>query len=93
MIRRNRTLRKSKAIREMVAETQVTVNDLLLPLFITEGKGVKEEISSMPGYYRLSLDNLKKEIAEIHSLGIKSVLLFVKVPDNIKRLQMCLGRS
>ncbi len=84
MIRRNRTLRTSPSVRELVAETKLSVNDLLLPLFITEGKNVKEEISSMPGYYRLSLDNLKKEIVEIHSLGIKSVLLFVKVPESKK---------
>lgn len=84
MIRRNRTLRTSPAVRELVAETKLSVNDFLLPLFVTEGRGVKEEISSMPGYYRLSLDNLKKEIREINELGIKSVLLFVKVPESKK---------
>jgi porphobilinogen synthase len=84
MIRRNRTLRQSFAIREMVAETKVTANDFIVPLFITEGTNVKEEISSMKGYYRVSLDNLKKEIDELWKLGLKSVLLFVKVPDNLK---------
>ncbi len=84
MIRRNRTLRQSFAIREMVAETRVTANDFIVPLFITEGANVKEEISSMKGYYRLSLDTLKKEIDELWKLGLKSVLLFVKVPDNLK---------
>jgi porphobilinogen synthase len=84
MIRRNRTLRQSFAIREMVAETKVTANDFIVPLFITEGTNVKEEISSMKGYYRLSSDNLKKEIDELWKLGFKSVLLFVKVPDNLK---------
>ena len=84
MQRRNRTLRQSPAIREMVAETIVRPSDFIVPLFITEGKGVREEISSMPDYHRLSLDNLKKEIQELWSLGVKSVLLFVKVPDNLK---------
>src|SRR3954463_6955560 len=84
MIRRNRTLRNSFAIREMVAETHVTPNDFIVPLFVTEGKGVKEEISSMPDYYRLSLDNLQKEVKELWSLELKSVLLFVKVPDELK---------
>ena len=84
MIRRNRTLRKSYAIRELVAETNITVNDFIVPLFVTEGKNVKEEISSLPNYYRLSLDNLKKEVNELWSLGLKSVLLFVKVPGKLK---------
>ena len=68
----------------MVAETIVRPEDFIVPLFITEGKSVKEEISSMPGYYRLSLDHLSTEIKELWSLGIKSVLLFVKVPDHLK---------
>ena len=84
MIRRNRTLRQSPAIREMVAETVVTPNNFIAPLFITEGTNVKQEISSMQNYYRYSLDNLKKEIAELWSMGIKSVLLFTMVPDNLK---------
>lgn len=84
MNRRNRTLRNSFSIRELTAETTLSVNDFIVPLFVTEGVDVKEEISSMPGYYRLSLDNLKKEIDELWLLGLKSVLLFVKVPDNLK---------
>lgn len=83
-MRRNRTLRNAFAIRELVAETQLTANDLIVPLFVTEGTNVREEISSMPNYYRLSLDKLGKEIEELWSLGLKSVLLFVKVPDNLK---------
>ena len=81
---RSRILRKSAAIRDMVRETNLTVNDFIVPLFITEGKGIKEEIPSMPGYYRFSLDTLQKEIHEIVDLGLKSVLLFVKVPDELK---------
>jgi len=84
MERRNRILRQSAAIREMMAEVKITASDFIVPLFITEGTGVKEEISSMPKYYRISLDNLKTEIKELWSLGLKSILLFVKVPDNLK---------
>lgn len=82
--RRNRTLRNNSAIREMVAETQLAAADFIVPLFITEGKNVKDPILSMPGYNRLSLDNLQMEVKELWSLGLRSVLLFVKVPDERK---------
>tara|TARA_R100000935_G_scaffold47906_1_gene72152 strand:+ start:2137 stop:3018 length:882 start_codon:yes stop_codon:yes gene_type:complete len=55
-----------------------------VPLFVVEGKGVKEEIASMPNYYRYSLDLLEKEVKELWAMGLKSVLLFVKVPDHLK---------
>lgn len=84
LLRRNRRLRVNDTIRALVRETTVTPNDFIVPLFVVEGKGVKEEIPSMPDYYRYSLDILAKEIKELWSLGIKSVLLFVKVPDNLK---------
>ena len=83
-LRRNRRLRANSAIRSLVRENYITPNDFLAPLFVVEGKGVKEEIPSMPDYYRLSLDNLKKEVKELWKMGLKSVLLFVKVPDNLK---------
>jgi porphobilinogen synthase len=82
--RRNRILRQSPAIRSMVAETILTPNDFIVPLFINEGENYKEEISSMPGYYRMSLDNTVKEVKELWSMGIKSVLLFVKSKDELK---------
>jgi len=84
MIRRNRILRVSPAIRAMVAETILTPGDFIAPLFVTEGENVKEEISSMPGYFRYSLDLTVKEAKELWGLGIKSVLLFVKAPDSVK---------
>ena len=68
----------------MVSECQLSVNDLLLPLFITSGKQVKEPISAMPGCYRLSLDLLEEEIKALWDMGIKAVLLFVKVEDELK---------
>ena len=83
-LRRNRRLRTNEAIRNLVKETIISPNDFLVPLFIVEGKGVKEEIASMPNYYRYSLDLLENEVKELWSLGLKSVLLFVKVPDNLK---------
>ena len=83
-IRRNRRLRTSEAIRSLVRETSITPNDFLVPLFVVEGKGIKQEIASMPNYYRYSLDLLSKEVKELWTLGLKSVLLFVKVPDNLK---------
>lgn len=81
---RNRRLRASESIRRLVRETIITPDDFLVPLFIVEGKGVKEEIPSMPNYYRLSLDRLDKEVKELWKMGLCSVLLFVKVPDNLK---------
>lgn len=82
--RRNRILRQSPAIRAMVAETILRPEDFIVPLFVVEGNDVKEEISTMPGYYRLSLDNLAREVKELWSLGLKSILLFVKAPDELK---------
>ena len=81
---RNRRLRSSEAIRHLVRETIITPSDFLVPLFVVEGKNVKEEIDSMPNYYRLSLDQLEKEVKELWSMGLCAVLLFVKVPDTLK---------
>ncbi|HWJ90159.1 MAG TPA: porphobilinogen synthase [Flavisolibacter sp.] len=84
MQRRNRILRQNAAIRSMVAETVLTPNDFILPLFIDEGKDVQTEIGSMPGYYRRSLDLTVREVKELWGLGIKSVLLFIKCKDELK---------
>ncbi len=81
---RNRRLRTSVSIRNLVRETVLTPNDFLVPLFVVEGKGIKEEIPSMPDYYRLSLDHLEKEIHELWKMGLRAVLLFVKVPEDLK---------
>lgn len=81
---RYRRLRQSEALRSLIRETVLTPHDFLAPLFITEGKNIKEEIPSMPGYYRFSLDLIRTEIQSLFALGIKSVLLFVKVPDALK---------
>lgn len=84
MLIRNRRLRTSSAMRSLVRETSLHPNDFQAPLFVVEGKGVKDEIASMPNYFRFSLDLLEKEVKELWCLGIKSVLLFVKVPEDLK---------
>ena len=81
---RHRRLRVNQSVRDLVRESHLSVNDFIVPLFVTEGSNIKEEISSMPNYFRLSIDNLEKEVKELWDLGLKSVLLFVKVPDNLK---------
>ena len=83
-LKRNRRLRSSEAIRSMVREQQLAPSDFIVPLFVVEGSDVKEEIASMPDYYRMSLDHLKKEVQELWSMGLQTVLLFVKVPDTLK---------
>ena len=84
LLRRNRILRQNPAIRSLVAETMLTPNDFIAPLFIDEGTNVAFEIPSMLGYYRYSIDNTVKEVKELWSMGIKCVLLFVKAPDELK---------
>jgi porphobilinogen synthase len=83
-LRRNRRLRTTPALRALVRETHLNTSDFIVPLFVVEGFGIKEEIPSMPNYYRFSLDLIRKEVKELWSLGLKSVLLFVKVPDKLK---------
>ena len=83
-IQRNRRLRSSESLRTMLQEFSLNPNDFIVPLFVIDGKQKKEEISSMPGYYRMSIDLLPKHIKNLWSLGLKSVLIFVKVPDDLK---------
>jgi len=83
-LRRNRRLRTTASVRSLVREHTLTPDDFLVPLFVVEGENIQEEIPSMPGYYRYSLDLLKQEVKEIWSMGLKAVLLFVKVPDQLK---------
>ncbi|MGD1998503.1 MAG: porphobilinogen synthase [Flavobacteriaceae bacterium] len=83
-LERSRRLRKSAALRDLVRETQLSYNDFLVPLFVVEGKKKREAIPSMPGYERLTLDELEKEVKLLWSMGLKAVLLFVKVDDALK---------
>ena len=84
MLRRPRRNRKSAAIRGMVEETRLHVNDLIFPVFLIDGKNEKESISSMPGIYRYSPDLLLKEIEECLKLGIRTFDLFPRLPESIK---------
>tara|TARA_B110000977_G_C11076521_1_gene491400 strand:+ start:1221 stop:2204 length:984 start_codon:yes stop_codon:yes gene_type:complete len=81
---RPRRLRKSAAIRSLVQENHIQVSDFIVPLFFMEGENTKEEIASMPGYFRFTLDLLLQEVKECYDLGLRSVLLFAKVPDELK---------
>lgn len=74
--RRHRRLRQTANMRALVRENHLKVEDFIYPLFIVEGENVKNEVSSMPGVFQLSMDYLEEEIKEVVSLGIKSVLLF-----------------
>jgi porphobilinogen synthase len=82
--RRNRILRSNASIRSLIAETHLTPNDFIAPLFIDEGENIQTEILSMTNYYRRSLDLTVKEVKELWSMGIKSVLLFIKCKDELK---------
>lgn len=81
MIVRPRRLRQNETIRNMIAETAVNPASLIYPMFVVEGEGVKEEIKSMPGQFRFSIDELLKEVEGYEALGLKSVLLF-GIPDH-----------
>ncbi len=82
--RRNRILRSTAAIRSMVAETVLSPRDFIAPLFIDEGSAYKQEIPSMSGYFRYSIDLTVEEVKQLWDLGIRSVLLFVKSKDELK---------
>ena len=83
-INRNRRLRTTETLRNLIRENTITANDFLVPLFVVEGKNKKQEIQSMPNYFKMSIDLILKEIKLLHSLGLKSVLLFAQVEENLK---------
>ena len=76
MIIRPRRLRRTPAIRDMVRETIVSTKDLIYPLFVKNGKGIKDPIPSMPGQYHYSVDSVVNEIKELWSMGIRAIILF-----------------
>ena len=83
-LNRNRRLRSSSSLRSLLQEHHLTPNDFIVPLFVVEGKQLKEPIPSMPGYFRLSLDLLAEKAKVLWRKEIKAVLLFVKVADKLK---------
>lgn len=84
MLRRPRRNRQSSAIRAMVEETSLSVNDFIYPMFVMDGKNLTSEVSSMPGIYRYSIDKLLEEIAVIQDLGIRSIDLFPLLSEDKK---------
>lgn len=82
---RHRRLRSSVSMRALVQETHLRATDFIYPIFVIEGENVKNEVSSMPGVYQLSFDNLLEEVEEAYQLGIRSLILFgvVKEKDEI----------
>jgi len=83
-IQRPRRLRRTATLRRMVQETVLTVNDLIYPVFVMEGEGQQEEVPSMPGCFRYSLDVLLGEVKAAHELGIGAIALFPLIPDHQK---------
>ena len=77
---RPRRLRANERFRRLIRETTLTVDDLMYPLFVRPGKGVKNPINSMPGCYQLSIDELIKEAKEVNTLGVPGIILF-GIPD------------
>ncbi len=73
---RMRRLRRTETLRRMVRETRLSVDDFILPMFVTHGQGVRNPIGSMPGHFQLSVDELVKECREVVDLGIPAVILF-----------------
>lgn len=84
LVRRPRRIRRTEALRRMACETQLTVNDLIYPLFVMEGENTKVEVPSMPGSYRYTLDLLLKEVTEAYGLGIPAIALFPLVAEDKK---------
>jgi porphobilinogen synthase len=83
-LNRNRRLRVNETLRGLIRETVITPNDFLVPLFVIEGQNKKEEIQSMPNYFKMSIDVLLKEVEALYSLGLKSILLFAQVDEKLK---------
>ena len=82
--RRNRILRTNPSIRSLIAETTLSPNDFIVPMFVVEGNDIKEEIASMTNYYRMSINVTVKEVRDLWNMGLKCVLLFVKCKDECK---------
>jgi len=83
-ISRPRRNRKSDAIRRLVRETHLSPSDLIAPLFVKDGTNLREEIKTMPGVYRLSVDELVKECRELYDLGVPCVSLFPAIEEKLK---------
>ena len=83
-MKRFREFRKDQATRDKYADVALGAKDFIYPYFVVEGEGVKEEISTMPGIYRFSIDTLVTDVKECYALGIDKVLLFGVIEDSLK---------
>ena len=81
LVQRPRRLRRTEGLRRLVRETRLTVDDLIYPMFVMEGSGQRQEVPSMPGCFRYSLDLLLEELQEVVGLGLGSIALFPLIPD------------
>ena len=84
MFKRFRRLRLNGSLRSMLKETSLDINDFIYQLFVVEGNGIKNEISSMPGVFQMSIDEILKECKELTQLGIKAIILFGVLDDDKK---------
>src|SRR4029453_384940 len=81
LIQRPRRLRRNETLRSLVRETRLAPENFVLPLFVCPGNGVRREISSMPGVFNLSIDEVTKEVAAAYDTGVRSIILF-GLPEN-----------
>ena len=84
MLERPRRNRATEAIRSMIRETRLDLSNLIYPLFVVDGSGKKEEIGSLPGIFRLSEDQVLKEVEQSMKLGLRSFVLFPAVEESLK---------
>ncbi len=84
LVHRPRRLRRTEGLRRMVRETRLTVDDLIYPMFVMAGTGQRQEVPSMPGCYRYSLDLLLEELQEVVGLGLGAIALFPLIPEHQK---------
>lgn len=91
MFKRFRRLRSNQTIRNLVQEFHLRVDDFIYPLFVKEGKNIKEEIASMPGVFQLSLENILKECEALQKLGLNAIMLFgiPKIKDSVGSDALC----
>ena len=80
MFKRFRRLRINETLRGLVREATLSPNDFIYPLFVREGEGIKDEVSSMPGVFQMSIDEILKECEYIRTIGLNSIILFA-IPD------------
>jgi porphobilinogen synthase len=91
MFKRFRRLRVNSTLRDLVAETTLSVNDFIYPLFVKDGENIKIEVSSMPDVYQMSIDEILKECKDLNNIGINSIILFAipSIKDSVGSEALC----